>query len=76
MDKINLQKIDYDVDVLIVGAGGAGASAAIEAFKTGAKVMIATKLRFGIDANTMMAEGGILKLLISQMILLLNIILM
>ena len=42
MDKINLQKIDYDVDVLIVGAGGAGASAAIEAFKTGAKVMIAT----------------------------------
>ena len=58
MDKINLQKIDYDVDVLIVGAGGAGASAAIEAFKTGAKVMIATKLRFG-DANTMMAEGGI-----------------
>lgn len=58
MDKIDLNKVDYDVDVLIVGAGGAGASAAIEAYKTGAKVMIATKLRFG-DANTMMAEGGI-----------------
>ena len=45
-------------DVLIIGAGGAGASAAIEADDTGAKVMMVTKLRIG-DANTMMAEGGI-----------------
>lgn len=54
----DLAKIDYDVDVLIIGGGGAGTSAAIEAHKAGAKVMIVTKLRMG-DANTMMAEGGI-----------------
>ena len=45
-------------DVLIIGGGGAGASAAIEADNVGAKTMIVTKLRIG-DANTMMAEGGI-----------------
>ncbi len=55
---IHLDKIDYDVDVLIIGGGGAGASAAIEADNNGASVMIVTKLRIG-DANTMMAEGGI-----------------
>ena len=53
----DLNKIDYDVDVLVIG-GGAGACAAIEADEAGAKVMIVTKLRIG-DANTMMAEGGI-----------------
>lgn len=55
---IDLTKIDYDTDVLIIGGGGAGASAAIEADNAGAKTMIVTKLRMG-DANTMMAEGGI-----------------
>ena len=55
---INLDKVDYDVDVLIIGGGGAGASAAIEADNNGASCMIVTKLRIG-DANTMMAEGGI-----------------
>lgn len=55
---INLDEIAYDVDVLIIGGGGAGASAAIEAHESGANVMIVTKLRIG-DANTMMAEGGI-----------------
>ncbi len=49
---------DMQTDVLIIGGGGAGASAAIEADNTGADVMIVTKLRLG-DANTMMAEGGI-----------------
>ncbi len=49
---------DYDVDVLIIGGGGAGASAALKAHETGAKILLATKLRFG-DANTMMAQGGI-----------------
>ena len=57
-EDIDLTKIDYDTDVLIIGGGGAGASAAIEANKAGADVMIVTKLRIG-DANTMMAEGGI-----------------
>ncbi|MBR4293011.1 MAG: FAD-binding protein [Clostridia bacterium] len=55
---IDLTKIDYDVDVLIIGGGGAGSAAAIMAHENGADVMIVTKLRHG-DANTMMAEGGI-----------------
>lgn len=49
---------DYETDVLVIGGGGAGASAAIEAHEGHADVMIVTKLRMG-DANTMMAEGGI-----------------
>ena len=57
-EDIDLNDITYDVDVLIIGGGGAGASAAIEADNAGAKTMIVTKLRIG-DANTMMAEGGI-----------------
>lgn len=56
--EISLKDPDYDVDVLIIGGGGAGCSAAIEADEAGAKAMIVTKLRLG-DANTMMAEGGI-----------------
>ena len=56
--EIDLTNPDYDVDVLVVGAGGAGTSAAIEAHEAGANVMVVTKLRMG-DANTMMAEGGI-----------------
>ena len=57
-DSVDLANPDYDVDVLIIGGGGAGSSAAIEAHEAGANVMIVTKLRIG-DANTMMAEGGI-----------------
>ena len=57
-DKVDLNKVDYDVDVLVIGGGGAGSSAAIEAHEAGANVMMVTKLRIG-DANTMMAEGGI-----------------
>ena len=55
---IDLTKPDYEADVLIIGSGGAGCSAAIEADNAGAKVLLVTKLRMG-DANTMMAEGGI-----------------
>ena len=55
---IDLSKVDYDVDVLVIGGGGAGSAAAIMAHENGANVMIVTKLRHG-DANTMMAEGGI-----------------
>lgn len=51
-------KVDYKVDVLIIGGGGAGATAALLAHEQGAKVLLATKLRFG-DANTVMAQGGI-----------------
>ena len=55
---IDLSKIDYDVDVLVIGGGGAGSAAAIMTHENGADVMVVTKLRHG-DANTMMAEGGI-----------------
>ncbi|MDP3479164.1 MAG: FAD-binding protein, partial [Desulfoprunum sp.] len=57
-DKVNLSKVDFDTDVLVLGGGGAGTSAAIMAAEGGCKVIIATKLRHG-DSNTVMAEGGI-----------------
>jgi len=56
-DKIDLDKIDYDVDVLVIGCGGGGASAALLAQENGADVLITTKLRLG-DANTVGAQGG------------------
>jgi len=52
------QEPDAVCDVLVIGGGGAGASAALLAQESGAQVLLATKLRFG-DANTMMAQGGI-----------------
>ena len=57
-DSVDLSAPDYEADVLVIGGGGAGSSAAIEAHEAGASVMVVTKLRMG-DANTMMAEGGI-----------------
>src|SRR5512134_3727672 len=57
-DALDLSRIDYDTDVLIIGGGGAGTSAALMASQAGARVIMTTKLRHG-DANTMMAEGGI-----------------
>ncbi|MBR4203990.1 MAG: FAD-dependent oxidoreductase [Clostridia bacterium] len=55
---VDLTRIDHDCDVLIIGGGGAGISAALEAEQNGERVLVVTKLRVG-DANTMMAEGGI-----------------
>ena len=60
-DDIDLSKIDYDVDLLIIGGGGAGTVAALFAFESGIprdRILIVTKLRHG-DANSMMAQGGI-----------------
>ena len=57
-DRPDLSHPDHEVDVLVIGGGGAGCAAAITADSTGAKVLVATKLRLG-DANTMMAQGGI-----------------
>ncbi len=57
-DKVDLTRVAYETDVLIIGGGGAGTAAALLAQENGARVIIATKLRHG-DANTMMAEGGI-----------------
>ncbi len=58
LDATRLKHIDIDTDVLIIGGGGAGTSAALEIEQAGLKVTMATKLRHG-DANTVMAEGGI-----------------
>jgi succinate dehydrogenase / fumarate reductase flavoprotein subunit len=57
-DRFDVSQVDYETDVLVIGGGGAGAAAALMAQENGARVILATKLRFG-DANTMMAQGGI-----------------
>jgi succinate dehydrogenase / fumarate reductase flavoprotein subunit len=48
----------HDYDVLVIGAGGAGLRAAIEASANGARVGVVTKSLLG-KAHTVMAEGGI-----------------
>ena len=47
----------HEFDVLVVGAGGAGLRAAIEASASGAKTGVVTKSLLG-KAHTVMAEGG------------------
>ena len=47
-----------DYDVLVVGAGGAGLRAAIEATRRGLRTVIVTKSLLG-KAHTVMAEGGV-----------------
>ena len=47
----------HEYDVLVVGAGGAGLRAAIEASAAGAKTGVVTKSLLG-KAHTVMAEGG------------------
>jgi succinate dehydrogenase / fumarate reductase flavoprotein subunit len=48
----------HDYDVLVIGAGGAGLRAAIEASAAGVAVGVVTKSLLG-KAHTVMAEGGI-----------------
>ncbi len=55
---LDLEQVDFETDVLIIGGGGAGSAAALLAREEGAQVLVVTKLRHG-DANTMMAQGGI-----------------
>ena len=47
----------FDYDVLVIGAGGAGLRAAIEAANAGVKVGLVCKSLLG-KAHTVMAEGG------------------
>ena len=48
----------HEHDVLVIGAGGAGLRAAIEAKEMGASVGVVTKSLLG-KAHTVMAEGGV-----------------
>src|SRR5579871_1439154 len=48
----------FDHDVLVIGAGGAGLRAAIEASAAGVKVGVLSKSLLG-KAHTVMAEGGV-----------------
>ena len=48
----------HEYDVLVMGAGGAGLRAAIEALAQGARVAVVSKSLLG-KAHTVMAEGGI-----------------
>jgi succinate dehydrogenase / fumarate reductase flavoprotein subunit len=58
---LDLSQIDHDVQVLVIGGGGAGTVAAIFAHEQGIpadQILIVTKLRHG-DCNSIMAQGGI-----------------
>ena len=48
----------HPVDVLVIGAGGAGMRAAIAAHQAGCEVLIVSK-RPRLDAHTVLASGGI-----------------
>jgi len=58
--EIDPTKPDFSVDLLIIGGGLAGTSAAVWAHEKGLareKILLVNKLRHG-DANSIMAEGG------------------
>ncbi|RKY51875.1 MAG: succinate dehydrogenase/fumarate reductase flavoprotein subunit [Candidatus Neomarinimicrobiota bacterium] len=59
-EKIDLSKADYETDILIIGGGLGGTSAALLASDSGIptdRILLTNKLRHG-DANSMMAQGG------------------
>jgi succinate dehydrogenase / fumarate reductase, flavoprotein subunit len=57
-DRLVAEYIAHEHDVVIIGAGGAGLRAAVEASAAGARVAVITKSLLG-KAHTVMAEGGV-----------------
>ncbi|HSQ89834.1 flavocytochrome c, partial [Romboutsia sp.] len=57
-DKREMKSNVYDFDVVIVGSGGAGLSAAISAANHGAKVVVLEKMNT-IGGNTLVSMGGV-----------------
>ncbi|MEG1060623.1 MAG: FAD-dependent oxidoreductase [Oscillospiraceae bacterium] len=55
-DKENGEYIDYTCDVVVVGAGGAGLTAAISAAQNGANVILVEKM--GLAGGTTVRSGG------------------
>ena len=50
---------DITADVLVIGCGIAGASAALEAAKAGLRTVVVTKAERAEESNTLYAQGGI-----------------
>src|SRR5262249_16738091 len=57
-DRLVAEYVTHEHDVLIIGAGGAGLRAAIEASAAGVRVAVVSKSLLG-KAHTVMAEGGV-----------------
>jgi succinate dehydrogenase / fumarate reductase flavoprotein subunit len=57
-DRLVAEYVTHEHDVLIIGAGGAGLRAAVEASAAGVRVALISKSLLG-KAHTVMAEGGI-----------------
>lgn len=60
-EDVDLNHIDYDCDILIIGGGGAGLVAALWACYSGIKpedILMVQKLRLG-DSNSIMSQGGV-----------------
>ena len=58
---VDLSHIDFDVDILVIGGGGAGMTAALWANYSGVpaeNILIVQKLRLG-DSNSKMSQGGV-----------------
>lgn len=57
MERDSISRLDSDV--LVIGGGGGGLRAAIEAGKHGMKVILVSKSRVGYKNNTAIAGGGL-----------------